>query len=342
MTVNSGDAVFLAFNTDDLVQGNRVINPARIGIVIKGSSTVKSDGARVLGNYVNSSGENAISTEDGSINFIISDNVVHTTGTSTFSSTKSGIAYGEESDHGIIRNNIIVDAGSQGIGLTNGANNAQIADNLIINPVTTGIEASASDALGGINNLEILNNTVLGAGLDGVAIVSAPTDPLNSARTNKDIAIKGNTIDNAGRDAIVGSAMVDFDIDENRVNGSVGAGVRVINSVDGSIDGNKVRDAGSRGVYVQGALANCNNVAIKGNTLTACGTWGVFLTNSDNASVMNNTVKNRSGGSATTVGVRSEGAGNANLIVNNDTRGIATGISSAVTGAVDTITPNFT
>ena len=137
--------------------------------------------------------------------------------------------------------------------------------------------------------------------------------------------------------------MLDFNISSNTIHTTTtAAGIRVINSEEGSISSNYITEAASRGIYVQGSTINCSNVAVKNNTIVDAGTWGIFIIASDNASVMGNTVRNRTGSTPTTVGIRSEGAGNSNLIVNNDVRGITTGISSAVSGTADTTTPNFT
>ena len=423
-SVNSGDAIFLAFNEDDLVEGNRIINPARIGIVLKGGVGTESKGGRIVNNYVRSSGENAISAEDGVEQFLISNNEIDTTGTSAFSSTKSGIAAGELSVSGEISHNTIQDAGSIGIELPNGVTNMSIHDNIIIDPVTLGIQALASDARGGINSLSIKDNKIINPASDGIVISAALTNALRVANLNRDITIEGNQVIKgaaAGRDAIVASNMISFKIDNNFVKDPAAAGIRVLNSKDGSVSNNVVDGAGLRGIYIQGASTNCRQLTINGNTCIGCGTWGIFLTASDNAAVMNNSVKNRSyefsdthdgagnaavlsdaganngdgwvvnslvgyrlynitdgsettvtantattvtgvlaGGTdddwdaadvyelytinrtATTVGIRSEGAGNANLIVDNDVRDVATGISSAVSGTADTVTPNFT
>lgn len=423
-SVNSGDAIFLAFNEDDLVDGNRIFDCARIGIVLKGGVGTESKGGRVVNNYIRKSGENAISAEDGVEQFLFDNNQIETTGTSPFASTKSGIAAGELSVGGEISNNIIQDAGSIGIELPNGVTSINAHHNMIIDPITLGIQALASDTKGGIDHLKVNYNQIINPGLDGIVITAAATNALRVNNLNRDIQITGNQIIKgaaAGRDAIVASNMVSFKIDNNFVKDPAAAGIRVLNSIDGSVSFNHIDGAGSRGVYVQGASTNCRQLTVNANECIGCGTWGIFLIASDNAAVMNNSVKNRSfefsdthdgannaavlsdaganngdgwavnsligyilhnitdgskttvtantattvtgvlsGGTgddwdsgdtyelftisktATQVGIRSEGAGNANLIVDNDVRDVATGISSAVSGTADTVTPNFT
>jgi len=342
-SVNSGDAMYLAFNTNDYVSGNTVTNPARIGIIIKGSAGPTATNSTVIGNYVINSGENGIGTEDGNARILIANNVVVDAGDNVFASTKAGIVVGETGEKITVSGNIIHNPGSYGIEVVHGADETIVSGNSITSSGSTGIFATAVDGSGGLDNLLITGNNITTTVLDGIYISAAATNPLVAANLNTNISILSNVIRSAARDCIVCSAMLDFNISNNTIHSTTtGAGIRVINSEEGSISGNYITEAASRGIYVQGATINCSNVAIKDNTIADAGTWGVFIIASDNASIMGNTVRNRTGSTPTAVGIRSEGAGNSNLIVNNDVRGITTGISSAVSGTADTTSPNFT
>jgi hypothetical protein len=342
-SVNSGDAMYLAFNTNDYVSGNTVVNPARIGIIIKGSAGPTATNGTVIGNYVINSGENGIGTEDGNARILIVNNVVVDSGDNAFASTKAGIAVGEVGEKVTVSGNIIHNSGSYGIEVTHGADETIVSNNSITSSGAMGIFATAVDGSGGLDNLVITGNNITTTVTDGIFISAALTNPLIAANLNTNISILSNVVRGAARDSIVCSAMLDFNVSNNTIHTTTTAsGIRVINSEEGSVSDNYITEVASRGVYLQGAAINCNNVAVKNNTIIDAGTWGVFLIASDNASVMGNTIRNRTGATPTTVGVRSEGAGNANLIVNNDVRGIATGISSTVSGTADTTTPNFT
>jgi len=342
-SINSGDGIYLAFNSNDYVSGNSVINPARIGIILKGSVSVNSSRSVVIGNFVNNSGENAIGTEDGNVSTLIVNNIVDTSGDNSFASTKAGIVVGETGETVTVSGNRVVNAGSFGIEVVHGADETIVTNNNISSSGSIGIFATAVDGSGGLDNLLINGNLVTTTVTDGIFISAAATNPLTSANINKNINILNNVVRDAARDAIVCSAMLDFSVSNNSIHSTTtGAGIRVINSEEGSVCNNYITEANSRGVYIQGSTINCDNISVRDNTVVEAGTWGVFLTASDNGSIMGNTVKNRASSSTTTVGIRSEGAGNSNLIVNNDVRGIGTGISSAVSGTADTTTPNFT
>jgi parallel beta-helix repeat protein len=342
-SINSGDGIYLAFNSNDYVSGNSVINPARIGIILKGSVGANSSRGVVIGNYIFNSGENAIGTEDGNVSTLIVNNIVDTSGDNSFASTKAGIVVGETGETVTVAGNRIVNAGSYGIEIVHGADETVVSNNNISSSGSVGIFATAVDGSGGLDNLLINGNLVTTTVTDGIYVSAASANPLISANLNKNINILNNVVRDAARDAIVCSAMLDFSVSNNSIHSTTtGAGIRVINSEEGSVCNNYITEVSTRGVYIQGATINCDNISVRDNTVIEAGTWGIFLTASDNGSVMGNTIKNRTGSSTTTVGIRSEGAGNSNLIVNNDVRGIGTGISSAVSGTADTTTPNFT
>ncbi|MBI1274998.1 filamentous hemagglutinin N-terminal domain-containing protein [bacterium] len=307
ITGSLGDGVYVSGLTGtNVIQGNTVSGSGDDGIEANGSA-----GVTIKKNKVSNSHDNGIALWNSAGATVGGSG--SSDGNTISGSGWDGVNVWYSDNAQILRNAISDSTGASGVGVLESAN-VKIDRNNIQDVARLGIYG------GNVDNVQITNNTIKGAGLensgtgwlsgihveatDGLTITGNDIDGTKgdginsggainygSANNTGVILINSNKVKNVARHGIYGSANVD-EVKSNTINGAGGDGIEMNSSADVVIQSNKVGLTGGAnnitgdGINVNGSVrAHVNSNEIS-NTVRN----GIYINGSNYAEALSNII----------------------------------------------------
>jgi parallel beta-helix repeat protein len=274
-------AITASSATDLLITNNRFENFYYSALMVQSSGNriefshnfVKGPGSAVLGadpNYRNTTGCTII----GSNIRVIGNDIYD---------TAQGIIIGQGSVNIVVSDNVVHDIiNEHGIYADTGLRRLTVANNIIRNTGTngTGLKVQANDTFGvQPQAITIIGNTISNTGSDGILIDNTTGSP---TLTTLDVTITGNTIQNAGAYAIDVRDAEDCTVSGNTIVTPLQSGITWENCVNLVVTDNYVRGSATSGVRDLSVVSS--GVVVKNNVIRNCATantvgdeYGIYL-----------------------------------------------------------------